>query len=503
MIFNISDKKMKQFNCSVRAHSRHHLELKTEYPLISGLKKTRYRMDLYFFSPSQLNINDARIGVKELINKIKIYTRLSTPVMSLTMLTDKENNLSPLNRIRTIIETPAAEQSTKKDKLLYELQVLTKLYRAELENTVELNRIEVEKQNLDRMCRKKRSSFLTEINSFLKDFRKLHPKFISPQITDIQRTALSWADESISIITERSLNRLFSLAEIINEDDSLCVEIERITRAETEYRRAMGYEYLYNEKNAYMGELLAYRENVLKKWSQSAMYMTKEESRNNKRAGHILAGTAAGVAMLFAVFVTIFAGRIFIPNTTPWILAIIVSYIFKDRIKEILRDSFKKIIPKVTSDQMSLLYDNSSDKQVGTARAYAKFTKAGNAPSDIFQLRNNNPNPFQSILPEQDLIHYQRIIELNSEELTRHHSRLTSTTEIIRFNISDWLNEMDDPKDIFYRLENKKKIKIKGNRVYKIHLIIHLRNDHIPGNEEFYHYCIIINKAGILRIEEA
>ena len=458
-------------------------------------------MNLYFFLPAQLNVTGRRIGVKKLIDNIKIYTRFSTPKMSLEALTDRENTLSPISRIRSLLNEPEVIPKNTRDKLLYELQVLANIYRAEVENTVSLTGLETGTQTPESMCRKMLETFLSEIRLFLKEFRKLHPLFISPRISDLHRTALNWADESISIITERSLNKLFSIVSEYDKPEKLMSEIVELVKNETAYRTSMNYQYLYNKDNPYIGEILAYRENTLKKWAQSAMYMTREESRNQRRAGHIIAGTAAGVAMFFAVFVTIFAGKVFIPNTTPWVLAVIISYIFKDRIKEILRESFKKFLPRLTSDQLSLLYDSSAGEKVGAARSFAKFSKAGSAPSGIRQIRNEIPNPFRSILPEQDLIHYQRVIELNSEKLRKNHTRLTSTTEIIRFHIADWLREMDDPKDIFYRLEEMKKIKIKGNRVYKVHLIMSMKKENQPETEELYHYCIMLNKAGILRIE--
>jgi len=60
---------------------------------------------------------------------------------------------------------------------------------------------------------------------------------------------------------------------------------------------------------------------------------------------------------------------------------------------------------------------------------------------------------------------------------------------------------MDDPKDVFYRLEDGKKLKIKGNRVYIVHLVVSLKERSRKDFEELYHYRIVINKAGILRIE--
>jgi len=492
---------MKEHNCSIRIHSRHHLELKSEYPLLKDDRKTKYLMNFYFFFPSQLNVTKKRIGIKRFIENIRIYTRFSTPGLSLKMLINKESNLSPLSRIRNFLEIPEIEQSRKKDILLYELQVLTNVYRAEIENTIDLIQTEIYKFNRNNMCGKRIDVFLKEMQSFLKDFRKLHGLFINPRVTDIQRTALAWADESISIITERGLNRLFSYTQELESPENLLKTYEAVTKRETDYRKSMNYQYYYQEDDSRSGERLAYRENILKKWSQSAMYMNNEDSRTPYRIGQIIAGIAAGVAMIFAVTVTIFAGRVFTQNSIPWILLIVFSYIFKDRIKEILRGKLKKLLPRITSDHLSLLYDLTMGRKVGVSRGYANFQKAGKAPENILKTRFKAPNPFRSILPEQDLIHYQRTIKLDSKVLTKNHSRLNSVTEIIRIHIVDWLREMDDPKDIFYRLENMKKLKIKGNRVYKVHLIMSLkRENHLEG-EKISHYCIVLNKAGILRID--
>ena len=492
---------MKEYNCSVRVHSRHHLELKSEYPLLQDAKKTDYKMDCYFFFPSQLGVTSKRIGVRNFISNIRIYTRFSTPALSLKMLIDRENDLSPLSRIRNFMDIPEIEQPRKKDILLYELQVLTNMYRSEVDNTIELMGQEIQKQLMESMCCKRINLFLKEVKAFLEEFRKLHALFISPRITDVQRTALAWADESISIITERAMNRLFSYTQNITSPEKLLKAYEKITREETEYRKSMNYQYLYMEEDSRSGERLAYRENVLKKWSQSAMYMNNEDSRAPHRIGHIIAGIAAGLAMIFAVLVTIFAGKVFSPNSMPWILLIVFSYIFKDRIKEVSRERMKRLLPRFTSDQLSLLFDPTMDKRVGVSRGYAGFGKAGQVPDKIRKMRFRTPNPFRPIFPEQDVIHYQRTIDLDSRKLRGNHSRINSVTEIIRIHIVDWLREMDDPKDIFYRLENMKKLKIKGNRVYKVHMIMSLKNDNLRETEELYHYCVVINKTGILRIE--
>ena len=458
-------------------------------------------MDFYFFFPSQLNITKKRIGIKRFIENIRIYTRFSTPGLSLKMLIDKKNDLSPLTRIREFLDMPEINQPRKKDVLLYELQVLTNVYRAEIDNTIELIINEINKHNRESLCSSRIEVFLKEIDNFLKEFRKLHSLFINPRVTDAQRTALTWADESISIISERALNRLFTDTQKLESPDALLAAYEEIAKKESRYRKSMNYQYYHKEDDSRSGERMAYRENILKKWSQSAMYMNNEDSRTPYRMGEIIAGIAAGVAMIFAVTVTIFAGKFFIPNSTPWVMLIVLAYIFKDRIKEFLRGKLKTLFPRLTSDQQSILHDMTMDCKVGISRGYVNFHKAGKAPDHIHKTRYRNPNPFRSFLPEQDLIHYQRTIKLDSRKLTKNHSRLNSVTEIIRIHIVDWLREMDDPKDIFYRLDGMKKLKIKGNRVYKVHLLMSLKKEDQQDEEEINHYCIVLNKIGIIRID--
>ena len=230
---------MKEYNCSIRIHSRHHLEMKSEYPLLKDKKQTDYKMDFYFFFPNQLNVTGRRIGVKRFIENIKVYTRFSTPGLSLKMLVDKKNKLNPITRILNFMEIPEIKQPRREDILLHELQILANIYRVEVDNTVELINNEIRKRNMDSMCIRRIHVFLEEIQTFLRTFRQLHEAFINPRVSEVQRTALAWADESISITTERALNRLFTYSLPLENHEELLSSYEEITHAENVYRESM------------------------------------------------------------------------------------------------------------------------------------------------------------------------------------------------------------------------------------------------------------------------
>jgi hypothetical protein len=491
----------KELNSSVRKHSKKQLEIKLQYPLDEKLKKTAFQLNFYFFFPSQLHVTEKRIGVANFLNNMLINTRFSSPLMPLERVLDTDFHLSPLIRIENLLTLNKIEDKEIQDRLLYELQTLCNLYRAETRNFVKLMKKEIKKNMPDEIYRIRILNMLQTIEEFLTEFRKLHTKFLDPHIHEDQRTALNWADESISIITENGLISLYKDCQSLKESDEILKLMEIQINSEIQYRESMNYKYQFNEENPLCGETMAYRESILKKWSQSAMYMDNENSQAPRRIGHLIAGTAAATAMFFALFVAIYAESFFPRNSTLWILIIVLSYVFKDRIKEILRESFGNMMPKLTTDQQSNLFDPAHKTKVGKSSGTIRFRSLSSIPSAIHRIRFKNPNPFRRILPPNDVIHYKRVVKIKPALLKKNHSRLEAITEILRFQIDPWLKEMDDTKDMIFRLENKEKIPIKGSRLYRVHLIIGLKEQK-RKKESFYHYNLNLNKSGIVRIKK-
>lgn len=492
----------KELKSSVRRHSKKQLEIKVEYPLDEKVNTADYQLDFYFFFPSQLHVNSKRVGSDNFLNNMQINTRFSSPLMPLEKVFDTDFHLSPLIRIENILSQQGMEDKDIHSDLLYELQVLCNLYRAETRNFVTLMKKEISRDKRDEICRKRIGHMLETIKSFISRFRKLHEKFLDPHIHEDHRTALYWADESISIITENAFISLYKDCWTLKDSKELISLIEEIIENEVSYRKSMNYQYQYNKEDSLCGETMAYRENVLKKWSQSAMYMNKENSQAPKRIGHLIAGTAAATAMFFAVFVTIYAENFFPKNSTSWILIIVLSYVFKDRIKEILRHSFGNMMPRLTSDQQSNLFDPAHKTKAGKSTGTLRFTNPTSISSEIQTVRYKKQNPFRKILPPNDVVHYKRVIKIKPALLKKSHSRLDAITEIIRFQIDPWLKEMDDSQDKIYRLEEGKTIPLKGSRLYRIHLIIRLREQNKKKDKKLYHYNLNLNKSGIVRIKK-
>lgn len=492
---------MNRLSCIVKKHDRHHIELKTNLP-IPETGKGRYEMSFYLYSPAQLQVDRQHLSAQKILYHVQTYTRYTSPAISLQALVDPACEQSPLSRIKQMLDEIDAGNQILQESIIYELQTLTNAFRSEVKGYYELlSRINESEYEIHESVAKQSRDILLQIEDVLKELRRLFPRFLNVRINDASRKALNWTDEALGLIAIKHAIKMYAFCEKKEELAEILPAIEAFVEEENGYRIRHAYKSAFYEKD-HEGERIAYRESMLKKWSQSAMYMRSSESKLPRNITHILAAVAAGTAMLFAVLAAIYAERFFVKNSMAWAVVIILAYVFKDRIKDILKEIFSRILPRMLADRIDRLIDGASGKDAARAQLFVSFTTDEELPADIRKLRGTEQNPFFSILPHQNVLRYTRLISLKSAILRSCHTRLEALTEITRIRIDDWLKEMDDPEEIHYRLEKGKRKRVKGNRVYHLHLIVSVREDRKRTIPELFHYCVVANRHGIIRIEE-
>ncbi|MCK5156372.1 MAG: hypothetical protein KAQ69_08085 [Spirochaetales bacterium] len=490
---------MRNLETDLRIHSRNRLELKTSIPVNEpGIEK--YSLQLYLFSPAQLNIRKNTYSrTSAVFADFNVRTRFSSPNLSLDTIIDPGCDLSPLYRISHMLQQSFVDKEAE-HSIVYEFQTLVNNFRREMKDTIQLVQNESEKPSAATVCTNKISKTLHNIEPLMGKFRTLHASFLEPRITESLRTAFLWCDEALSSIVIESLVGLFTISKRVTLDGDLIKKIEQKAAAEEQHRKEFQYITDLTSTDSHAGEAVSYRTGMLKKWSQSALYIRTEESRLPKNIGHIFAGTAAATAMTFAVLASLYAQKVFSRNTLPWALIIILAYVFKDRIKEVMRDVLGRGIPKLLADQITRFRDPATGARVGNAKERIDFLRMRDIPNRIRNLRTEKPNPFRNLLPEEDVIFYSRDILINSRKLKRSHTRLEAINEIIRIRFDKWFKEMDDPEDTFYRIDSGKTKVFEGKKVYHLHLIIELSEKKDRSNDRLFHYEVILSKKGILRI---
>lgn len=492
---------MLNYECNVTTHGNQQFELDVAYPVEAGKKWLDYSLDLYVFCPYQLGMNKEHYGVKKFLEDTHSYTRFTVPAIPLAKLIDPACDKSPLIRISQALAKMTTASELDVDYIIYELQMFANIFHRQVKEARKLlKKLPMDGYQAEETIAQTRT-FIDEAREVLRVFRTgVLQDLVDPNIPDVIRQAANWADERVSLAIEK---QFFDICRFFEKDERFtpAAELFRPHLAEeAHYRSQKGFKSVVSPISTDNNERLIYHEGVLKKWAESCLYMSRNRNRFTDRLAQILMGVAAGVAMLFAVAATFLATRWFPPDSIPWAILIVIMYVFKDRIKEWLRGFFIAYIPALVADKTDDLVDPKAKKHVGSSKIRVRMQSGGEIPQEIRRIRNLSTNEFRSILPPEDVINFHKETGFNCEILMKYHIRLESITEILRFNLHNFLVSMDDPSSTLMYSDGTKIEKIEVNRLYHIHLLIHLYGKH-QKSSMFFHYRLDLNRDGLIRTE--
>lgn len=489
-----------EYQCRIRNHGHQQLEMELDYPLVPGQPHTSYQLEAFLFTPASMGVSRNRYGVESFFNDLTTYTRYTVAPMPLALLLDPENEKSPLTRITKKLGSTPILTTSDQESLLYEIKTLSNIYAFQLRRRCQLIFESMKRQDPAGIINETVSLFITNVGRVLDQFRGLHPRFLEPGVDEFLREAYRWTDEWMSLVTEREQFSLYRDL-VASGYEEAAQMLKKHLHKQEKYRLSMHYPSVVDVDNPIQNEVALYRAHMLKKWSESAMYMGRAPNRLAANVGQVFMGIAAGAAMAFAVTAAFITDRFFATYSLPWAMMIVLAYIFKDRIKELLRAFFIRYIPNLVSDRMEDLIDPAIGSKVGISRARVRFCDALDVEADILRIRNQTTNPFRHVLKPENVIHFQKEIHLNSSLLADAHARLESITEIIRLRMSFWFTMLDDPLEMRDKITGEEVISVPCRRVYHVHLVLRLSERRKTDQASLYHYVIIVTRDGIERVE--
>lgn len=483
----------------VNINSSRHLESKMVLPMPDKNKK-KIDIDYYFFTPNKLNVNARNISREAMLRKFVAHGRFASPQLTLRELINDDNSISPLN-VLTYYSEDILHNIPSEQAFIHEAQSLTccmnHLCKTLLQRFKVLCEEEEDKEEMEGVIAKWTAStpkLIRKVRRVLEITEKNLPE------NNLMVTAMLWADESLSNAVEAtSLDMYLMSQKFLGKDSKTRPLLMDLVKNENEYRQKRNYP--TSNQNS---ENSSYRRSTLKKWSQSVLYLNPFVSKSPERVSFAIAGFAAAIAMTFAAVMAIFANKWFIENSLPYLLLIITTYAFKDRIKEGLRALILKIMPRWISDQVAYLRNPATGKNICKSKSKLTFTTPDKVPEKITASREDYKNPFRSMLPPEDVLHYTRYLIINksdseSEAINRAVKNLDFIT---RIRMDDWLKEMDDSfNDVTYYEEDTEEITTsKAGHLYHIHMIIE-ESSVKDKLDNIYHYLVVMNHSGIVRVE--
>lgn len=504
------------FDSRVKFHDRRRFEIKLDIDLDAS-PESAYSVETYFFVPKALNIGPHSYSKENFYNDIQRYIRFKTPKVSLAKLCDPSLETSPIKRINDKLSLILAGSKDRELlKTVYnEFKLLGCIIRGEVRDHARALIEGFETYGAKKTGQLKRlfvpeglGNFLAEIKQLITAVSALKSAVADPAVPTVIKETCAFFDEYFSLIMEEYLTPVL---EALRKNaagrrglEELEGELAAVIVAQGRYRAAMNYPSVLDNGNG--NEVIIYRRGVLKKFISSALYL-KTEISEWEALTQVLFGMAAGLAMLFAVMVTFYFGNRYTINSLPFLFAVVVSYMFKDRIKDWLKVLFSKNLTRWTSDRKISILDPSSGERIGLLKEAFTFIPQRHVPADISRLRrlDNITSIDEDGKPER-VFKYKKEIRLYPERIRKYHDRRKDLNDIMRFSIENFVKQADDPS-VDYPVVDPASGEIKivvCPRVYHVNLVLKYVYALKDGRESVHYdrIRIVLNKAGIGRIEE-
>lgn len=491
----------------VRAHDQYQVEMKLDYELIES-KQTRYIVETYIFAPQTLGVSEANYSKRDFYRDKQNYIRLKTPAMLLRDFTE-----SPLSPLTTIAKITSQTDWVNNTAYIKPLNTNFKLLAAMLNSAIRehLQHIALRIEDMppdgkvylvvDNLV----EEFLTETQKIGERYRTLFATFNLPHVADSLLAAYRLTDESISILIEEGLVELVHIVASYSKKSAkpdFKMRIFEQIKGETKHRRHFGYESILNEGED--NEIYLYRASVLKKYAASVLYLRVDVKPDGQSWTHLAQSIAAGIAMIFATAVAFLFQAQYGNFTFPLFIALVVGYMFKDRIKEIGRDLFSKRLRSFLHDHKITIRTQDGIK-LGLLKEKVDFVTEKQLPRLVRQTRNSDQ--FSALDNDgrgENIIRHTKEIVLYSDGFKKifgETMQISGINDILRYDIRAYLNKMAEPIQERHYLANDALHSIECHKVYHLNIVSRYRSFHPQKDKTHKRIRLVLDRMGIRRME--
>jgi len=320
-------------------------------------------------------------------------------------------------------------------------------------------------------------------------------------------TAYKFTDESLSLLIEESAVEMFQIVEVyLKKGDKIDFKQKLYEQVETEtkYRKSQGYHSVLKESDD--NEEYAFRASVLKKYASSVLFLSTTVRREGTELEHFLFAVAAGFSMIFATIVAFYFQQKYGQLTFPVFIALVIGYMFKDRIKELGKNLFAKYLENTLYDRRTTIHTQDGKHKLGVLREKVTFVREKDIPSPILRARNRDQmTELDNEGQGENIICYTKDIVLFThvfKEVFVDGPGITGINDIMRFDVRPYLKKMAEPVQSRNYLEAGQFKTFLCHKVYHLNFISRYRSIQPKQDKLDKRLRLILNREGIKRVEQ-
>lgn len=479
----------------VRIHDKFSIELKIGHIVSNKPEPDEFAVNMWFFIPNSLDINSQSYGKDMFYRDLKSNVRLITPVFLLREIVAGQaipykNLEASFRRLAADPEKPAIEDYEYNIKMF--MAILKSASRDEITHIINNHK----ESDISQLC----SRYLENMTGITHAYRQLR------DIIDVHTVPSSifeyflFGDEFMGSIVEQQTFKLLKTLEQHKAGipKELTGRLKELINSETNYRIKRGFPVTEIDSPTRNREVI-YRQGVLKRYIESDLFLSANVKRDGVAMEQLYFSIAAGISMIFATAVAFSFQQKYGNFTMPLFVALVVSYMLKDRIKEIMRYWFAhKLKDKYFDNKISV---SIKGRPIGWIKEGFDFIAEEKVPPQVMEIRSRSSLlQAENRFDDEKIILFRRLVHLDSQVLREEDKySITGINNIIRLHLTSFIQKMDNPKIPLSTITDDGTIgTVYGDKIYYMNMVIQLKHEE---QLEYKRYRMIFNREGIMDIE--
>lgn len=482
----------------VTVHDKFSVEIKMGYKARKDRKVNEFSVKTWLFIPSKLDINSSTYKKEDFYNDFNSNIRLITPPYSLKEIAQAESSV--FSYLKEAFQK-VANSPNSKNEANYEYHI--RMFHSILKSALRREIQHILKNGMDDDRRFLIVNYLEDIRTIAKQYRKLR-RIVS--VSTMQKEMFDYylfGDEFMSNQFEQHSYYLHRGLKKMHPDDfaSNKEDILNLIKEEVAYKRSKAY--LVVEKDSQdRNRWLVHRRSVFNKYFEGQLLLNSRTKKEGVFVMQLLYSIAAGMAMIIGAGLTFFFQKSLGGFTIPLYVALVIIYMLKDRIKDLSRLYLVGKINKRFFDHKTVIRVK-GDEKIGWCKESFDFVKEDSVPLRVMRHRNRSRIiDIESRGIGEKIVFYRKLLRLDQKALDNSYGNynITGVVDIIRFNVSRFIQKMDNPEIPLYYLDDDDEFeKLSGEKVYFINMVFRFKLD---DETSYRRYRIIFNRRSIKKVEK-
>jgi hypothetical protein len=354
------------------------------------------------------------------------------------------------------------------------------------------------------ICKKDDVIFLSE--EYLKNARQIVESYKNlrqiinvPTVVSEIREYFTFGDEYLGHIASLYTFRIIKRLDKIASDSAIRSQLVEFVKENEAYKESMGYPIVRKVDNS-NNRNLVFRHGILKKYIESDLFIKLNKKKDGIAIEQLLYSIAAGVAMIFATVVAFSVQRTFGTLSIPLFFALVISYMLKDRIKELMRYYFAHKLGRKYFDNKAIV--NIKDQEVGWIKEGVDFITDRKTLKEVLEIRNRTTLlQAENRIFDEKIILYRKLVYINSQKLKANNIYdISGINDILRLHVNRFTQKMDNPDQPLNIINKEGEIEeVISQKTYYLNIVMQVKYE---DKTEYKRFRIVLSRNGILEVQE-